>query len=88
MIDIELDGNHYHFTPAQLAEFSPYLRFAQSTYCPPEALDGWKCGSECPDQRFQVSLSSRSITLEPCDEVPDFHLSLVGGNGDSIQTCE
>ena len=33
-------------TPAQLAEFVPYLWFAQSTYCPAELLDGWKCGGE------------------------------------------
>ena len=33
-------------TPAQLAEYVPYLRFAQSTYCSAELLDDWKCGGE------------------------------------------
>lgn len=72
-------------TSGQLSALAPYTQFARAAYCPPSIVQGWTCG-----RVFIVctKIHPSHPLQEACQAVPDFHVSLTGGDGDAIQYCE
>ena len=70
-------------SPAQLSALTPYTQFARAAYCSPSIVQGWACGRVfC----FYKTYLSHSLP-DACQAVPDFEVSLTGGDGNAIQYC-
>jgi hypothetical protein len=71
----------------QISELTPFTQFARAAYCPPEKIQGWKCGSKPPHRLLMYLLNGFTYGLEACDALPGFEATLTGGDGDATQFC-
>lgn len=73
-------------SPVSVVGFAPYTQFARAAYCPSWKLSGWKCGGALPCVMFNRKLCLDDYS-EACRALSSFKLTLLGGDGNIVQTC-
>lgn len=69
-----------------LDNLAPFTQFARAAYCHTSVLQGWNCGGDRYFFQFQFRLNFRAI--EACAANHGFQPTVVGGDGNDVQSCE
>lgn len=65
----------------------PYIQFARAAYCDSSKIAGWLCGGSLQSSTL-LYLDELMSRPDACDAVPDFVVTLTGGDGDGTQFCK